>query len=566
MSPYLNNEQNKIVKSKEIELIEILDRKRVNVFITRKNILSRLLANKCYELSLIICRKMYESNKLINSMSEIAVLQASSGEKSDAIKKFKDIINELETNSNNYNSNIYFDVVKKLANLNMYDMAINAANKCSNMDIRFEALLFVAEKQESSENASNAKSIINMAFSVAKKINDIYKRSEALIIIAEKQAVKSSVKESLEACKKIYSAIECSNNLARIAEKQASTGYKLESISTFYAAVATAEKILHTNECFKTLVGIAEKQADSGDRDGAKLTLNVALDTVYKYHENKERFKALLIIAEKQANFGNKEGATATFNVAIQTAKQFNYREFEHWDAFRKIIEKQISLEMFNEARETAELFDDRSEFTVTILNIAKKQIELGMLKEATKTVSYADADIGTSNYFKDDLLIMISDKQAESGKINIAIKTAKLINESINRVTQIATIAEKQARAGDRSGSQETFNLAIASCEHDIYEANTLANIAKKQAISGDKYGSNATFEKASAAEKRSDTAYYRSKKLREVAVSQAESGDKIGAKNTFIAAITAANQQMLLRSKSLNEIEKCKCKFGIV
>jgi hypothetical protein len=183
------------------------------------------------------------------------------------------------------------------------------------------------------------------------------------------------------------------------------------------------------------------------------------------------------------------------------------------------------------------------------------------MLKEATKTVSYADADIGEG----DDLLIMISDKQVESGKINLAIKTAKLINQLIKSVAQIVTIAEKQARAGDKSGSQATFNKAIASCERDVNEAYALINIAKKQAISGDKTGSKSTFNKAIAAAKRSNMAYYRSKELRYVAVGQAESGDKIGAKYTFDEAITSANQQKLFCSKSLKKIEDCKRKFRI-
>ncbi len=176
---------------------------------------------------------------------------------------------------------------------------------------------------------------------------------------------------------------------------------------------------------------------------------------------------------------------------------------------------------------------------------ISPEQIQpanaLRYLEEARTTVNAIISD-----YIKAFALSDIATAQAKAGDLTGSRETfaqAKVIANAIisdsSRASMLSDIATAQAKAGDLTGSRETFAQAkvIANAIiSDSSKASAWSGIAVAQAKAGDVTGAKAT---ASAI---TDN-YIKASAWSDIAVAQAKAGDLSGSRATLTQARTAAN-----------------------
>ena len=227
IKPHLNDELNKIVHNKEIELLNILIKKRFGVFKTKKEIANDLLAEKCYDLSRIVSEQIHNDRSRFKMLLTLAEKQAKSGDITGANTTFEAAIataKQLEDASDR--SEALVIIAEKQAVDPTIKKEITAAKQLKDTYGRSKALAIIAEKQAKSGDITGANTTFEAAIATAKQFEDAYSRSKALAIIAEKQAESKMFEAAIATAKQLEDASDRSEALVIIAEKQANAQKK----------------------------------------------------------------------------------------------------------------------------------------------------------------------------------------------------------------------------------------------------------------------------------------------------------------------------------------------------
>jgi RNA polymerase sigma factor (sigma-70 family) len=300
---------------------------------------------------------------------------------------------------------------------------------------------------------------------------------------------------------------------------------------------------------------IAEAQFDLGDTKAAADTVRALADAILALPRNPEPFVVAIELAQAQVSIGDIDGAFATAD-AVSTANSFgNYRKgvvlgaiastvaATHWriqpEKVLRPEERKARLPILARVEalvETFEFAEDKPYLDLAIAwvtlgefdnalrdarrlgkgpirfpqgidltatpfvlgRIGLLQARAGRKEEARATFREAITLIErdpklASRWFQ------IASSQAGAGEIEAALKTLDTLT-SHERARLLSTIAERQAKAGDRAGSQATLRRAIREVEALLKQFiefpaddKQLSELASLQAQAGE-------FEKAAA------------------------------------------------------------------
>jgi hypothetical protein len=170
---------------------------------------------------------------------------------------------------------------------------------------------------------------------------------------------------------------------------------------------------------------------------------------------------------------------------------------------------------------------EDATEKTVLLADIATVQAKVGEVEDAWATIRLAKSLGEMSNTLVEGPVLEVARAQAERGKYQIALSTAKTLPSSFFRCLAIAAVAKSQFRAGDVSGSNKTLEIAISESRNAFDESEALLQIVRTFAELG--YYSRARQLIGTLPEA------YKHRGMESIAVAQAEAGKGIEAWNTY-------------------------------
>ncbi len=282
--------------------------------------------------------------------------------------------------------------------------------------------------------------VIGQAVAVAQTIRDEKGRSRALVHIAVARARagdRSGAQESFAQAIKVAQTIR---------DEQWTHTYRDEVLSDIALALAKAGNVEQAIELAKTIKGgwrdgalsdIAVAQAKAGDLPQALAMMQTITDTLIigPHHS-----VLMVAIAEAQARAGDRLEARKSFARAIKFANT--------------IIGKESAWRL--------------SEVAEALVHIAGAQARAGERAGAQESFTQAInvAQTITDEFRRDMTLSDVAVARAKVGDVPQALAMMQTITDTLiigpHHSVLMVAIAEAQARAGDRSGAQESFAQAI--------------------------------------------------------------------------------------------------------
>ncbi len=401
-------------------------------------------------------------------------------------------------------------LAETLAQTNIVRQEISIAKNINDLSRRAHVFASnIATAQVQNNDLQGAKLSFEMAMISARLIDSMVEREESLEKIIDFQIVAELFEDSISTTKHLeYSQ---SDALQRIAIAQAQAGL-------FDEAILTTRKIIEARDRIRAYTTIAEKQANNGDPINAKNTFSIAISNANQIKDDLDRIpllseiatcqavakmpeealitaalidddmfdyaRVLASIAEQQAYCGDMNQAQELFKRAIIIAR--GERDLNNFLPYTLsyIVKKTVLAGLVKEALETSALISDPIALSDALLSIAKKQIELDQLSEASQCLKMAfetAKDISVHSY-RPEVLVKIVNHTAKAKLFPEAINFAKQIEEEGSKSIAYASIANSQASSNLFDEARNT--LLYVKISHMTIPI--LATIAKGQASCG--------------------------------------------------------------------------------
>lgn len=242
---------------------------------------------------------------------------------------------------------------------------------------------------------------------------------------------------------------------------------KLEANSILAEARQNSERA--TDDYRKSYVfsALAEAKSLAGNAAAAHQSFLQARQTAGQIKDIPTLVGDLKDLAQALRESGNVAEARQTLRDAAHTAGTIASVPPKDWELRRDyelqhIGEVQAQAGDLADAQNTADEIHDSRTKSLVLTIIAERQVEMGKLTEANRTIQNADS------HDKAIVLSEIADAQIKAGKaeearqtILDALHTATLITRAGAQALAWAAIADSQARAGNISGALQTRPVA---------------------------------------------------------------------------------------------------------
>lgn len=527
-------------------------------------------ARKTFSKSIKIAKTIDNKRECADAFVSIVRSQSNSGNIVEAIETAQMIKYDWKT-SDSHGEWAFGDalilIIKALCDSGKIEEAINVAELIEedwriNDKSHITALSYISYAQIEAGNVEGATN-------TARKINDELSRNEALSFIIQAQvkagnmdgANKLFAETLIIVNKEVKNEWRHAETTTNIALAQVEAGSIEEANKTFDKAIESARKLTDIWNQAHVLRFIAEVQINVGNIDAATRILDEAFKIAKKiniewrgsgYLNDDERCASLLSsIAVAQTNSGQLNKAIKTVNIISDNAKRSL--------ALSAIAKVQADSNELKEANKTLDealrvammVADEATIYHGTLRAIALIRADLKDIDEAIKIANIKTKE---GHVYRAEILAYIVKVQADSGKIEEAIKTSNMIMEkerppsllnlggelqaNTNRifVEALCHIAEAQAKIDSIVETHKTLSKAIllvGTINHPIgrpdndNRAYALAMIAKSQAITGNVEGSTDSFDKAIETAEQISFEADRHRSLASIVHAQAQSGN---------------------------------------
>ncbi len=336
------------------------------------------------------------------------------------------------------------------------------------------------------------------------------------------------------------------------AEKQAACLVHPNYRCVLSLAMETARGIEAGDDRARALTAIVEAQAGHGDKLEARKTLAIAMETAHGIEAGDDRARALRAIAEAQAAIGDIAAALETAR-GIEDAWRRDAGE-------RAVAEAQATMGDIAAALETARGIEDGGWRALALYAIADAQAKTGDFDAAMETARFVSGAYYRGRFH----VCRIFRLQAKTGDIAGALEN---LNSRVICFTALLEVAEGQAKAGNKQGSETVFAAALETARGmsvDVHcdlqgqctRAQLLTAIAEAQAKAGNKQGAETTFTAALEAALGIEDARDRASALGTIAEAQAAIGDIAAALKTARGIEEAGDRASTLRAVAAAQV----------
>ncbi|GAK56349.1 tetratricopeptide repeat domain protein [Candidatus Vecturithrix granuli] len=390
----------------------------------------------------------------------------------------------------------------------------------------------------------------------------------------ENKAAQAKFAMALKIAQKIKKVEDRILTLAGIALAQAQTGERDDARKTLDTALNSTSEIANVRDRLSVLEAIVRDQIQAREYDMAQMTITTGKNiTLVEYQLDGIWSVPLEAIAMAQIQAGN-------LTAALTTAKEIGIRTIWGRKVLQAIVHAQAHGRNFSAAFETAQIIYDTEVRAVALGIIAKEQALAGDRSSAQITFATAFKEaqwigeewkISGHRQERLEAILSIARAQAQVGEreaarmtLLVALETTQEWQRRGGRVTawELTELAETQAQIGEHEASTVTFAVAMNNARH-IKEAvdrvEELRTIAQTQARVGELAAALMTAEQIENAE-------YRIAILQTIAQAQVQMGEGETAQMTFIMAIKIAQtiEEVEDRVKVLQTIAHTQIRAG--
>lgn len=216
-----------------------------------------------------------------------------------------------------------------------------------------------------------------------------------------------------------------------------------------------------------------------------KRHLNQALRSCVTIKDPEEKAQALTLL-EKVKKVGGLEETTEKKESQIEVISLNVMGLIKVAKELAETSQVKDAVDVFNEAKKEAEQSEDKFEEILSLISIAKAQMQVTYKQESQSTFALAIQKVQLLNYtLKDRALHAISITQAVMGQSLDAIKTTDLMKSDEEKAHTLAEIGKVQARVGLAHEADETFRQAVETTKGILtnhHKSKALAVIGSAQ------------------------------------------------------------------------------------
>ena len=413
-----------------------------------------------------------------------------------------------------------------------FKLAIETAYKMESGVKRQETLCGIARKCAEAGNYSHA-------IEIAEEIGDVLYTAKALVSVLQVQTKKrAETKATFTAAVKAARGIEDTEKRAEIAIEigfcyaELDQGKAARSIIAFALDTQAEAKNASLESQVLALTMIGRVQIENGIMV-AKI-ISAALDRAKEIKNEDIRAKSMRTIAELQVkiqDFANARKTMTTLASMGDVSSKWRSEEI-----LIKIAEGQAQAGGFATALTTAEEIQRPSLRAGAITAIAIAQAKAGNIKVARDTFASAvqTAKCAENDTQRNWSLRDIALGQAKLNWFEVALKTAKKIKDSYERVETLVGIACMQYKVGSPVVARNTLACALEFVENAIPKDLAICHLAEAQAKVENVVAAFETLKLIEEPDSRAEA-------LAAIARVQATSGDEKAAQHTFAKSLEA-------------------------
>ena len=471
-----------------------------------------LVKRGLFSAALAMAQGIQDNQEQAWALAQIAEAQAATGQVEAAMTTVQAI------QPDSMRSGALTEIAKAQAAAGQIEAALATVETIQPESMRPAALARVAKSEAVAGRAASAQTLWTKALVIVQAVQPDWMSSDAMADIAKAQAAAGQTAAALVTARAVQDEKKRALALVEVANAEATAG-RAEAAQTIWTEASESVKAIpFEQQQALALTEIVRVQAAAGQVEAALATvqaiqpdsmrsgarteiakaqaaagqIETALETVRAVQDEKGQWDALTEITKAQVAVGPPGAAEA-----IWTGTLKNARAMQDVQGRMRILAKiATALTVAGQIEVARNIW---SEAVETVKAMRPEWMELGMLELASAEAAVGQTEgaqsiwvgvLGTVTtiepvWMRSDALADIAEAQAAAGQTDVALETARAVQDEQVRSRALAEIAKLQTAAGQAEAARDTWIEALKTAQAvqpDLVRSEALAQVAKAQ------------------------------------------------------------------------------------